>query len=60
MNGVVNLRQFRKRKSRDEEAAKAEENRKIHGMSSKLKKQAKAANAKASKKLDGKRRMADD
>ena len=51
----VNLRQFRKRKLRAEKEARAEENRKFHGISSKLKKQAKIRNASDESRHDGKR-----
>ena len=50
----VNLRQFRKRKQREEKADQAEQNRKIHGISSKLKKQAKVQNKHKTASLDGK------
>ena len=51
----INLRQFRKRKQRAEKEEAAEKNRKIHGISSKLKKQAKSENTAVVKLLDGKR-----
>lgn len=56
----VNLRQFRKRKAREEKAQQAEANRKLHGISSKLRKQVKQQNEAAIARLDGKRLKSDD
>ena len=50
----TNLRRFRKRKQREAEAEIAEQNRKIHGISSKLRKQTKLQKIDAFKRLDGK------
>ena len=49
----VNLRQFRKRKMRAEKEKQADENRKKFGVSTKLKKAAKANEALNVVKLDG-------
>lgn len=56
----VNLRQFRKRKQREEEQKKAEANRELHGVSSKLRKQAKKQNLVTIKKINGKRLSSED
>lgn len=56
MNNTINLRQFRKRKKQAEKSRLAEENRKLHGLSSKLKRSVKEANAADAQILDGKRR----
>lgn len=53
MGDVVNLRQFRKRKSREEKAATADANRKLHGISTKIKKQSEAENEIEARRLDG-------
>jgi len=49
----VNLRQFRKRKARDEKKLKADKNRKIHALPTALKKAARAKTDKEITKLDG-------
>ncbi|MEM7069959.1 MAG: DUF4169 family protein [Pseudomonadota bacterium] len=56
----VNLREFRKRKQRLEKEEQADRNRKFYGVSSKLKKQAKAQNSAEVKRLDGKRFKPDE
>ncbi|MGI9351837.1 MAG: DUF4169 family protein [Rhizobiaceae bacterium] len=56
----VNLRKFRKRKLRTEKENQAETNRKIHGISSKLKKQARIRNGADSIRHEGKHLDADD
>lgn len=56
----INLRQFRKRKIREEKEQVADANRKLHGISSGLKKRAKSENASNTTKLDGKRLNRDD
>ena len=53
MAEVVNLRQFRKRKKRDEKEAQADANRKRHGVSTKLKKLTTAKQELEARKLDG-------
>lgn len=60
MAEVINLRQFRKRKKREERDAKADANRNIHGISSKLKKLATAKTEKEADKLDGKKLSTDE
>ena len=54
MADVLNLRQFRKRQKREEAETKAEDNRRLYGMSKKSKKLAKAENLLKAKRLDGK------
>ena len=54
MADVLNLRQFRKRQKREEAETKAEDNRRLHGLSKKSKKLAKAENLLKEKRLDGK------
>lgn len=54
MTDIVNLRQFKKRKARAEKEAEADNNRKHHGVSSKLRKQAKAQNRIEADRLAGK------
>lgn len=49
----VNLRQFRKRKQREEKERKADENRKLFGTSTKLKKLSKAKNLIEANRLEG-------
>ncbi len=49
----INLRQFRKRKIRAEKEKQAEENRKSFGVSSRIKKAAKAKKQIIERKLDG-------
>lgn len=49
----VNLRQFRKRKQREENDRKADENRKLFGTSTKLKKLSKAKNLIEANRLEG-------
>lgn len=49
----VNLRQFRKRKQREEKAKQADENRKVHGISTKLKRIGKEINTANITKLEG-------
>ena len=51
----VNLRQFRKRKQRAEKEKAADANRKLHGISTKLKKQTRSENDATNRKLDGNR-----
>ncbi len=54
MSNVVNLRQFRKQKARSEKEAAAENNRKQHAVSSKLRKQAQKQNKTEADRLSGK------
>jgi hypothetical protein len=54
MGDVVNLRQFRKRKARDDKEIKAEKNRQAHGISTKLRKRKQLENEIEQRKLDGK------
>ncbi|MEM8651219.1 MAG: DUF4169 family protein [Pseudomonadota bacterium] len=49
----INLRQFRKRKQRQEKEKKADSNRKLHGIPTALRKKAKAENNIEASKLDG-------
>lgn len=56
----INLRQFRKRKKRTEEAESAEKNRKLHGISTKLKKQAQHQNELEKRRHDGKSKSGQD
>ena len=53
MAEVVNLRQFRKRKKRDEKEAQADANRKSYGISTKLKKLTAENQKLEARKLDG-------
>lgn len=55
MGDTVNLRQFRKRKNRQDKAAKADANRKLHGISSKQRKSAQSENVKNISALDAHR-----
>lgn len=55
----VNLRQFRKRKQRADKEKQADENRKTFGVSTKLKKTAKANENLVKLKLDGAKREQD-
>ncbi len=56
MAEIVNLRQFRKNKQRDEAAKTADQNRTIHGRSKTEKQQHRAEKAAAKTFLDGHRR----
>jgi hypothetical protein len=60
MAELVNLRQFRKRKKRKDEAESAEKNRDLHGISTKLKKQARQQNELEKRRHDGKSRPRQD
>jgi hypothetical protein len=60
MGGVVNLRQARKRKERDEKAKAAAENRRLHGRPKSEKIEAERLRAFAEKQLDGHRRAKDE
>ena len=53
MADIVNLRQFRKNKSREDKADKAEENRNRHGVTKADKKKASLDRRLADKTLDG-------
>lgn len=56
MSKPVNLRQYRKRKQREDKAAAAEANRVVHGTPKAVSDLAKARAEKAAKTLDGHRR----
>ncbi len=60
MAEVVNLRQFRKRKQRDEKEARAEANRQSYGVSSKIKKLHSAKKDIEARKLDGNKLTPDE
>ena len=51
----INLRQFRKRKKRQDKEAQADQNRKLHGIPTTLRKQTKQSNTLTERKLDGQR-----
>lgn len=51
----INLRQFRRRRKREETSREAEANRKFHGLPVSLKKTAKANNKTVASRLDGKK-----
>lgn len=53
MAEIVNLRQARKTKARDEKAKAAEANRTLHGTPKRLRNLAKARSEKATRDLDG-------
>ena len=55
MSEVVNLRQFRKRRKREEKETAAEENRARHSVPGAVKRASRAAKDVADKKLDGKK-----
>jgi len=55
MADVVNLRQFRKRKQREDREEQADKNRKAHGVSSKVKKLSAVTQDIEARKLDGKK-----
>lgn len=59
MGDLVNLRQERKRKQRDQKAKKADANRALHGRSREERRLTDAEHQKADKHLDGHRLMAD-
>ncbi|MDJ0614852.1 MAG: DUF4169 family protein [Rhizobiaceae bacterium] len=56
MAELVNLRQFRKRKQREEKQKQSENNRKKHGISTKFKREAAAREALKESRLDGAKR----
>lgn len=56
MGDVVNLRRFRKRRSREDAARRAEENRANHGQSGAVRKLRKAEEEMAARRLDAHRR----
>ncbi len=53
---IVNLRQVRKQRARDEKAATAEQNRALHGRSKAERRQADDERDRAARTLDGHRR----
>ena len=55
MADIVNLRQARKRKRRDEEERTADENRRVHGRSAAEKTHTRLVNELAGKRLEGHR-----
>lgn len=59
MTKPINLRQFRKRKTRDEKAKQADTNRLAHGQPKTVTDLAKAEADKAARELDGKK-LSDD
>ncbi len=56
MSKIFNLRLARKRKARDDKSKLADENRKMHGISTKTRKTAKAYSEISNARLDGKAR----
>ena len=60
MAEVVNLRQFRKRKKREEKEAQADASRKSHGISTKIKKLNTAKENLEARKLDGNKLTPED
>lgn len=57
---VINLRQARKQKARSDKAAKAAENRALHGRTKAERERDAAEKGRASRTLDGARRERDD